>query len=56
MGHYASKFPEKKNVKEKTGRDMARSAVVEEYAMKFEQEFSLVSIDSNVGGSTVEHV
>ena len=49
MGHYTSKCPEKKNVKEKTERDMAESAAVEDYATKFEQEFSLVSIDSIVG-------
>ena len=47
MGHYASKCPEKK--KEKTERDMAASATVEDYAAKFEQEFSLVSIDSSIG-------
>ena len=40
----------------KTERDVAASAVVEEFAAKFEQEFSLVSIDSNVGSSTFEHV
>ena len=47
MGHYASKCPEKK--KGKTKKDMAASAAVEDYAMKFEQEFSLVSIDFSVG-------
>ena len=47
MGHYASKCREKKNVK--TERDMSASAAIEDYAMKFEQEFSLVSIDSSVG-------
>ena len=51
MGHYASKCLEKKNVKEKTERDMATSAAVEDYAAKFEQEFSLVSIDSSIGSS-----
>ena len=35
---------------------MAASAKVEEYAKKFEQEFSLVSIDSSVGSYTFEHV
>ena len=40
----------------KTEGDMATSAVVEEYAKKFEQEFSLVSIDSSVASSTFEHV
>ena len=54
LRHYATKCPEKKIVK--TERDVAASAVVEEYAKKFEQEFSLVSIDSNVGSSTFEHV
>ena len=51
MGHYASKCPEKKNVKEKNERDIVMSTVVEDYAAKFEQEFSLVSIDSNIGSS-----
>ena len=54
MGHYASKCLEKKNVK--TKRDMAASAAVEDYATKFEQEFSLVSIDSNVGSLSFENV
>ena len=48
-GHYSSKCLEKKNVKEKTERDMAATAVAEDYATKFEQEFSLVSIDSSIG-------
>ena len=56
MGHYSLKCPEKKNVKEKTERDMAASVMVEDYAMNFEQEFSLVSIDSNVGSSAFENV
>ena len=54
LGHYATKFPEKKIVK--TERDVAASAAVEEYVKKFKQEFSLVSIDSSVGSSTFEHV
>ena len=54
LGHYATKCPKKKIVK--TERDVAASAVVEEYAKKFEQEFSLVSIDSSVGSSTFKHV
>ena len=49
MGHYASMCPEKK--KEKTKRDMAVFAAVEDYATKFEQDFSLVSIDSSIGSS-----
>ena len=49
MGHYASKCPEKKNVKKKTERDMAASAAVEDYAVKFERESSLVSTDSSIG-------
>ena len=56
MGHYSSKCPEKKNVKEKTERDMAAIAVAEDYATKFEQEFSLVSIDSSVGISSFKNV
>ena len=56
MGHYASKCPKKKNVKEKTERDMAATAAVEDFAAKFEQEFSLVSIDSSVGSSSFENV
>ena len=56
MGHYASNCPEKKNVKDKTKRDMVASAAVEDYAGKFEQEFSLVSIDSNIGSSVFENV
>ena len=36
-------------MKEKTERDMAASATVEDYVAKFEQEFSLVSIDSSIG-------
>ena len=56
MGHYTSKCPEKKNVKEKTERDMAMSTAVEDYATKFEQEFSLVSIDSSIGSSVFENV
>ena len=54
LGHYATKCPKKKIVK--TEIDVAASAVVEEYAKKFEQEFSLVSIESSVGSSTFEHV
>ena len=56
MGHYSAKCPEKKNVKEKTERDMVASATVEDYTMKFEQEFSLASIDSSVGSSSFENV
>ena len=51
MGHYALNCLEKKNVKEKIERDMAASATVEDYTTKFEQEFSLVSIDSSIGSS-----
>ena len=51
---YASRCPKKK--KEETDRDMATSAVVEDYAAKFEQEFSLVSIDSSIGSSDFENV
>ena len=54
LGHYATKCLEKKVVK--TERDAATSAIVEEFATKFEQGFSLVSIDSSVGSSTFEHV
>ena len=54
MGHCASKCPEKKIVK--TERDVAASAIVEEFAAKFEQEISLVSINSSIGSSTFEHV
>ena len=43
-------------MKEKAERDMAASAAVEDYAMKFEQEFSLVSIDSSVKSSSFENV
>ena len=56
MGHYSSKCPEKKNVKEKTERDMATFVAVEDCAMKFEQGFSLVSIDSSVESSAFENV
>ena len=56
MGHYASKCPEKKNVKKKTERDMVTSAAVEDYAVKFEQEFSLVSIDSSIGSLVFENI
>ena len=56
MRHYASKCPEKKNVKEKIERDVATFAVVEEYAKNFEQEFSLVSIDSSIGILSFENV
>ena len=54
MGHYAKKCPEKKIVK--TERDVASSAVVEEFVVKFEQEFSLVLIDSSIGSSSFENV
>ena len=54
MRHYSSKCHEKNIVK--TERDMAASATVEEYATKFEQEFSLVSIGSSVGSSSFENV
>jgi len=40
----------------KTERHVAASAVVEEYAKKFDQEFSLVSIDSSIGSSISVHV
>ena len=56
MGRYSSTCLEKKIVKEKTERDVAASAAVEDYAMKFELEFSLVSIDSSVGISSFENV
>ena len=56
MGRYSSTCLEKKIVKEKTKRDVVASAAVEDYAMKFEQEFSLVSIDSSVGSSSFENV
>ena len=46
MGHYASKRHEKKKEK-----DMETSRVVKDYVTKFEQGFSLVSIDSNIGSS-----
>ena len=36
---------------EESERDMAASATVEDYVAKFEQEFSLVSIDSSIGNS-----
>ena len=39
----------------KTERDVASSAVVEEFVVKFEQEFSLVLIDSSIWSSTFEH-
>ena len=39
MGHYAKKFLKKNVVKNE--RDVAASAVVEEFATKFEQQFSL---------------
>ena len=54
LGHYATKCLEKKTVK--TEIYVATSAIVEEFATKFEQEFSLVSIDSSIGSSTFEHV
>ena len=54
MGHYASKRPEKK--KGKTERDSTMTTAVEDFAAKFEKEFSLVSIDSSVGSSSFEHV
>ena len=54
LGHYATKCPEKKVVKAE--KDVAASTVVEEFTAKFEQEFSLVSIDSSIGSSTFEHV
>ena len=53
-GHYAFKCPEKK--KGKTEKDSAATAIVEDFAAKFEQEFSLVSIDSSIGSSSFEHV
>ena len=43
-------------MKEKTERDVAAFATVEDYSMKFEQEFSLVSIDSSVGISSFKNV
>ena len=42
MGHYSSKCPKKKIVKEKTEKNVTASAAIEDCAMKFEQEFSLV--------------
>ena len=54
MGDYASKCPKKK--KDKTERDMATSVAVEDYAANFEQEFSLVSIDSSIGSLVFENV
>ena len=54
LGHYATKCPKKNIVK--TERDLAASAVVEEFATKFEQQFSLISIDSSIGSSVIEHV
>ena len=40
----------------KTERDVAASVVVEEFATKFEQEFSFVSIDSSIGSSIFDWV
>ena len=54
LGHNSTKCPEKKIVK--TERDVVSSTVVEEFATKFEEEFSLVSIDSSIGSSTFEHI
>ena len=54
LGHYATQCPKKKIVKNE--KDVATFAIVEEFAAKFEQEFSLVSIDSSIGSSTFEHV
>ena len=54
LGHYATKCPMKKIMR--TEKDVAASAVAEDYPAKFEQEFSLVLIDSNVESSTFEHV
>ena len=54
LGHYVTKCPGKKIVK--TERDVVAYAIVEEYAKKFEQEFSLVSIDSSIGSSSFENV
>ena len=54
MGHYATNCLEKNIVK--TERDVAASAIVEEFATKFEQEFSLVSVDSSIGSYIFEHV
>ena len=54
LGHYATKFLEKNFVN--TERDVVASVVVEECGTKFEQECSLVSIDSSIGISIFEHV
>ena len=56
MGHCSSKCLEKNNVKENIERDMVASTIIEDYAMKFEQEFYLVSIDSSVGSLAFENV
>ena len=54
VGHYASKFPEKK--KGKTEKDSTATATVEDFASKFEHDFSLVSIDSSIVSSSFEHI
>ena len=54
MGHYASKCLEKK--KGKIEKDPTATTVVEDFAAKFEQEFSLISIDSSIGSSSFERV
>jgi len=51
-GHYASKCP---NKKEQDKNDVVATTSVEEFATKFEREFSLVSFDSSVDSSNLQN-
>jgi hypothetical protein len=47
LGHLASHYPERKK-KESEGPETAATAAMEDFASKFDREFSLVTLVSNV--------
>jgi hypothetical protein len=49
LGHLASQCPERKKKKEHEGPDTAATTAMEDFSSKFDKDFSLVTLVSNVG-------
>ena len=49
LGHLASHCPERKKKKESEGPETAATTAIEDFASKFDREFSLVTLVSSVG-------
>ena len=49
LGHLASHCPERKKKKEPEGLETVATTAMEDFASKYDREFSLVTIVSNVG-------